>query len=1400
MQEKKYRDYFNIDPEYYPQVNEARINEDPELWKKYYPHKSFIRLLRDTISAISRKDKVSLWVQGAYGTGKSHTVFTLKKLIEASEEETWKYFKEYNLDVDLYKTFQQAKSSGKILTVHRYGSSYIKNDSDLVFAMQESILSAMREAGIEDSGQVALKDSIISWLSNKAEKDYFNSLLSSVYRDKFGGDNADEIVNKLRTYSGKSLQDLVRRIMQVGKERRFTALTLSVDEFVKWVKEVIRINNIKAVIFIWDEFSEFFTNNMRSLTGFQQIAEISATDPFYLMIVTHQAENIFSQDDNDYKKLRDRFKNPACHIELPDQTAFKLMGHSMRKKQDEDIIAEWNEIRDDLYDRTRDSRELVRKQAKLSDDELKGILPIHPYAALILKNISAIFDSNQRSMFDFIKNDRGDEIKGFQWFIDNCGPGDYNPLLTVDMLWDFFYEKNKDNLDSDVRAIMGNYARQKNLSPDESRVYKTILIMQAISEKAVGVDAFVPDEKTINLAFEGSDLNVGEAGSIAEKLVRDQVIYRKPIGVDKYQYSALSVTVDTQEVEKYKKYLLSNKSTSSLIGEGELDYIIGFPGALGLRYDVHYAAADNFRRIVNEARGRTEDNYKIPAIVTFARNDAEAKSISQKIENILADARFDIVFIETTEILGDNLFEQYAEALSKAKYQQGKDESQVKAFEKNAKDILNKWRKNIASGETLVRSNRHTDIQRANTHVDLEDILKGFIKEKYPLALELDAHVIDNMWASNSLKKGTGCGAEQKTSGTFESKNPKMKLENYIGEAWGLDGYWKSKPYLRISKIKIAVEKTIRDAFAKEGRVSVTEIYDMLKAEPYGFMPCNLTAFVMGFLLKEYANTGEEVDKNYTYTDGIISDNMSVEKLEEMVSGVISAQLNPENNRYKKDAYIVAMTDVERAFLDGTAKAFGISRSLCSSIQQTRDRVRDRMKKLSFPIWTLEYVIDDSKPDTEPIKELLRSYCNFVNSDVGNDNSIALKIGEIWSDNPSCAAEVEELIKSENCESGMDKYLHKYKNGELITLSNKIGDKSSRYLARLKSKFPAEANWVWNRDTVDQKIDEVILEYKIIAESNEVISPSSRWENARDEWISKCGRIYLSYDSVKEYMRDEELSSFLAMLVSIKQTGDLRDNEKLDFLNLLTLCKDRFKDFCKKQVQLQYFKQIFNIYEGQLSDEEWEDFFETLTKGKGYLTAERSEYIKDVDDKFNDFLKNLKSRHLKELWRSKTNTESPKAWSEKYKMPILCMINDSEYIEAKEAFDVVNKKTAVKNEIENAIRYLKGADFYERLKSDDERNDAFREKILNKYSIILTDVENVKEFLSRSLSVEPYYWMNNPDVARKIESTAKYEYDKSGSDRAIQKIDGMDLSDVKRYLKKLIKDNMTVGIEIIKEN
>ena len=75
---ENYRHYFDIDPDYFPAVNEAVINSKPDMWKKFFPHETFIKLLRNTVSVLDRKQKLSIWVEGAYGTGKSHAVLTEK--------------------------------------------------------------------------------------------------------------------------------------------------------------------------------------------------------------------------------------------------------------------------------------------------------------------------------------------------------------------------------------------------------------------------------------------------------------------------------------------------------------------------------------------------------------------------------------------------------------------------------------------------------------------------------------------------------------------------------------------------------------------------------------------------------------------------------------------------------------------------------------------------------------------------------------------------------------------------------------------------------------------------------------------------------------------------------------------------------------------------------------------------------------------------------------------------------------------------------------------------------------------------------------------------------------------------------------------------------------------------
>ena len=175
MSTAKYRDYFDIDDQYFPCVDEAAIRAGVD-WKKFYPHETFIRLLKDVEHVLSRQEKKSVWIEGAYGTGKSHAALTLKKILDASDDDLKEYFDRYDLPQDLLNQFRGHKN-GKILTAHRYASGSIRGDRDLILAVQDSIRQSLLDAKVEYKGENTLKESVIAWLSDPLNKKYFYSLL-----------------------------------------------------------------------------------------------------------------------------------------------------------------------------------------------------------------------------------------------------------------------------------------------------------------------------------------------------------------------------------------------------------------------------------------------------------------------------------------------------------------------------------------------------------------------------------------------------------------------------------------------------------------------------------------------------------------------------------------------------------------------------------------------------------------------------------------------------------------------------------------------------------------------------------------------------------------------------------------------------------------------------------------------------------------------------------------------------------------------------------------------------------------------------------------------------------------------------------------------------------------------
>ena len=207
--------------------------------------------------------------------------------------------------------------------------------------------------------------------------------------------------------------------------------------------------------------------------------------------------------------------------------------------------------------------------------------------------------------------------------------------------------------------------------------------------------------------------------------------------------------------------------------------------------------------------------------------------------------------------------------------------------------------------------------------------------------------------------------------------------------------------------------------------------------------------------------------------DDAISLDRAMEELERYTGNVwthiISLQITP-NPRYK-DKYIVEMTEAEKSFNETTSYAFGIPLNLCTSVEQTRERIRNKMKEFSFPIWTIKSILPsmELKTGRAILEELIDSYCGIANSNnMGKsktDSDIALAIGDLSAKNPDAKEDLRILLTKDNCTAGMRAYVQEFDGSELVTLAEEIGD-NGQYINVLRSKFDADAaNWVWNVET-----------------------------------------------------------------------------------------------------------------------------------------------------------------------------------------------------------------------------------------------------------------------------------------------------------------------------------------------
>jgi hypothetical protein len=442
------------------------------------------------------------------------------------------------------------------------------------------------------------------------------------------------------------------------------------------------------------------------------------------------------------------------------------------------------------------------------------------------------------------------------------------------------------------------------------------------------------------------------------------------------------------------------------------------------------------------------------------------------------------------------------------------------------------------------------------------------------------------------------------------------------------------------------------------------------------------------------------------------------------------------------------------------------------------------MRELTLPVWCLEEV------DAVGVFDVVQKYGELVQKEGNEAHKKAIEIGKIASAKPSLAESLPVLVTKENCQDGMREYLHSFEGGKVMELAKVIGAEGN-VLTDISRLFRVKHSCLWDKQTGEDEIRKLLTEYSVVKESNAILSVSAHsLTEAFKEWRERLKFIGISCDALRA--KYPALAKVLDTLLKICKEEDILPEQLKTFHSELVAHGAEIRELLNNDSRV--FAEVYEPYLEDLSDDDIVKIKSTLKTGLFELP--KTDCNVKVKEAAEEFRKNQLKSQLFLLWKEKTRTKNPREWSSRYRTPILCCISEDEFEMAKKAFETLNRNGGTDVEIRDSLAFLETTTLFDLLSNGEKRNTAFTRDIVGEYSALLPDPDKVRDALDR-LSVDTYDWRDHPGVKKKVKQLAEAEYNAGGSDRVLQKIDQMADAQLKDYLKRLVKDNITVGIEIL---
>ena len=273
-----------------------------------------------------------------------------------------------------------------------------------------------------------------------------------------------------------------------------------------------------------------------------------------------------------------------------------------------------------------------------------------------------------------------------------------------------------------------------------------------------------------------------------------------------------------------------------------------------------------------------------------------------------------------------------------------------------------------------------------------------------------------------------------------------------------------------------------------------------------------------------------------------------------------------------------------------------------------------------------------------------------------------------------------------------------------------------------------------------------------------------------------------------------ELADFIRCLKEIAHDNVLSEEKRELFLDEITQKAAEIAEMRSKQLQI--YRDVYSGYTHGLSDDDVISVMSSMPTSS-FLDGD-SEFETRLKTKTDSCRQEQEQSKLKRMWRELTNSSSPMEWSSVHKTPISVLLSAKEEEKAGQLFNALSVNNPDIKSVTHALEFLSSEpEFIKKMNDKEEIDDAFREKLIGRYSAVIYDCDAVREHILSMIKLHPYNWYGNGSVQSIITKYATSMYRTSANKGVMDRIDDMSPEEAKRYLKELVKDDVEVGISII---